>query len=109
MLEAFLSRGQLLNRLSESCIVIGFFYTSSFFLYKNTVVRQHSNEEGLMICDDLVEEFFKSTKWLMHFYSKSLHFSLLLSWVYLYRAIHVENLPPALGNPGHSHAESHSP
>lgn len=45
----------------------------------------------------------------MHFYSKSLHFSSLLSRVYLYRAIHVENLPPALGNPGHSHTAHHSP
>ena len=63
----------------------------------------------MIICDDLVEEFFKNKKQLMHFYSKSLHFSSLLSWVYLYRAIHVENLPPALGNPGHSHAKSHSP
>lgn len=46
---------------------------------------------------------------MMHFYSKSLHFSSLLSRVYLYRAIHVENLPPALGNPGHSHTAHHSP
>lgn len=58
------SRGQLLNRLSESCIVIAFFPVHLLFvsIKKYIVVRQHKNEEGIMICDDLVEELFKNKK-----------------------------------------------
>ena len=108
--KTVLSRGQLLSRLSGSYIVSAFFYASSLCLSTKLSIAgsSHSTEEGAMICDDLVEEFFKNKNEMMHFHSKSQHFSSLLSWVYLYRATHVENLPPALGNPGHSHAESHS-
>lgn len=60
--EALLSRGQLPNRLLGSCIVIAFFSIHLLFvsIYKNIAVRQHSNEEAAVICDDLVEEFLKN-------------------------------------------------
>lgn len=45
--------------------------------------------------------------WVMHFWCKSLHFSLLSSLVYL-AWNSCRNLPRALCNPGHRQAESHS-
>lgn len=43
-------------------VISFFFFIHLLFvpIYKNIAVRQHSNEKGAMICDDLVEEFLKN-------------------------------------------------